>query len=251
MKFQKSLTALFQSTFQVDHYPVNESPHGLRRHYDSPVEFDAQTGTYIPNGHLVGSADYSEYLPYDVYMQPNSTSNDPYHPSERHYEVVDEEEEEDLAAQDGVVYSEDGRVSKSILDWSPPNLGVYPSSVDQTSAEEYGTNASCTDLSLQHYQHHEREQTPDYDTAASFPTTSNYVFEEANRDVYDEYAQYDQETNERYDYASPDRFDVDMEDFGETSAGLVNTRQETPQGKAIYGSSSPHSSRSDSAGLRR
>lgn len=124
---------------------------------------------------------------------------------------------------------------------------------EHTSAEEYGgTNASYTDVSLQHYQHNDREQTPDYDTNASRPTTTNYMLEngEVNRDVYGEYAQYDQTDNTHYDnYTSPplasDNYDVDMEDFGSPDAALLNSRQGTPQHNAY-----PPSPRSAS-GLRR
>lgn len=126
--------------------------------------------------------------------------------------------------------------------------GIYPSSLDHTSAEEYAaTNASYTDVSLQHYQ--QREQTPDYDSAAnaSQPTTSAYTCE--NDNIYEEYSQYDQNNDVQYDnnYVSPplptdspNNYDVDMEDFGSES------RQMTPQ-QHLYGASPPLSY----TGLRR
>lgn len=181
-------------------------------------------------------------------MHTNSSTNDPYfednHHQQRRYDVLDEEEEEELGNQDGIIYSEEG---------------AYPSSsMDHNSAEEYGgTNASYTDVSLQHYQQ-DREQTPDYDSApnASIPTTSNYMLDnEVNHeDIYDEYSQYDQTNDVRYDnnYISPplpsdspnNNYDVDMEDFGD----VVGSRQATPQQQLYTLNSS--SSRSGS-GLRR
>lgn len=90
----------------------------MRRHYESPSELAVNTSeaTYpLPNGHLIGSSGYdnSNYHPaYDDYMHSNSPSNDPQHyfeevsDSAQQYDVLDEED--DLANQEGVLYSEDG-----------------------------------------------------------------------------------------------------------------------------------------------
>ena len=102
---------------------------------------------------------------------------------------------------------------------------------------------------MQHYQNDNRQQTPDYDSAAtnvSRPTTSNYMLEnEVNHeDIYDEYSQYDQNN-----YVSPPlasdspNYDVDMEDFG--GAG-IGSRQATPQ-QQVFDASPPRSA----SGLRR
>lgn len=69
---------------------------------------------------------------------------------------------------------------------------------EHTSAEE---NAS--DVSIQHYQHENREQTPDYDSApntSSRPTTSNYMLDNGvhHEDIYNEYSQYDQTNDAPY-----------------------------------------------------
>lgn len=106
-----------QPTFQDEHsYPIEESPHRLRRHYESPSEFDSTTNTYpIPNGHLVRSTatayTNSNYHPYDEYMHANSSTNDLQYfvedGGQRRYDILDEEDEEPVN-QDGIVYSEDG-----------------------------------------------------------------------------------------------------------------------------------------------
>lgn len=77
---------------------------------------DANSDGYnLPNGHLVGGYDDQSYPAYDAYMHTHSTSNDPsqyFDVPERGY-VLDEEEEDGV--QDGIVYSEDGKLKKKLI----------------------------------------------------------------------------------------------------------------------------------------